>query len=70
MALGALLWTLVLCLFSNSIMAPIVLWNSLGLLLAYALLEIVYYHGMEILIFWLTFLPALLLPKYERKVRI
>jgi hypothetical protein len=67
LVLGALMWTLVLCLFSNSIMAPIVLWNSLGVLLTYALLEIIFYHGVEILLFWLTFLPALLLPKISLK---
>jgi len=67
LAFGALLWTLVLGVLSNSTMAPIVLWSSLGLILAYALLEIVYYHGVEILMFWLIFLPALLLPKIQIK---
>lgn len=63
LALGSLLWTLVLSICSHSCLAPRVLWSAFALFLVYGLLEIIYYHGVEILIFWLSFLPALLFPK-------
>ena len=67
LALGSLAWTFSLSVRSNSSVAPTVFWSALGILLAYTLLEIFYYHGVEILIFWLVFMPALLLPKMEKK---
>jgi hypothetical protein len=55
-------WTFILSITSKSQLAPGVFWYSIGIFLVYALTEVYYYHGIEILFFWLTFLPSLLLP--------
>lgn len=65
---GSLLWTLGLSIAGNASLAPMAFWCSLGLFFVYALVEIMYYHGLEILIFWLAFLPAILFPLSRDKL--
>lgn len=69
LAVGALFWTMVLSSSSKLIMASTVLWSAIGLFFAYAFLEIFFFHGVEILMFWLIFLPTMLLPTVDRNSR-
>jgi hypothetical protein len=57
--LSSLLWTMRLAVKSSSSLGLLVYWWTITILLVFSVTEIYYYHGIEILIFWLTFLPAL-----------
>lgn len=61
--LGALFATLLLSISSNTQLASVVFWMVIGLLLSYALAELMVNHGVEFLIFWVAFLPAILFPR-------
>lgn len=59
--LCSLLWTLVLGFIENSNRSNVVFWCSLAIFLSFSLLEIFYYHGVEILIFWIILLSSAIL---------
>lgn len=65
--LGSLLWTLGLSFASNGAMGLRAFWSSIGLLLCYTLGELMVYHGVEFLIFWLSFLPTVLFEGLSKK---
>lgn len=58
--LGSLICTLSLSFASNMATRLSVFWSSVSLLLCYTLGELMVYHGVEFLIFWLSLLPPLL----------
>jgi hypothetical protein len=64
--LGSLLWTLGLSFASNRAMGITVFWSSINLLLCYTLGELMVYHGVEFLIFWLSLLPTLLFEELSK----
>ena len=64
--LGSLLWTLGLSFASNRAMGLTVFWSSISLLLCYTLGELMVYHGVEFLIFWLSLLPTLLFKRLSK----
>ena len=66
--LGSLIWTLGLSVASKLSQALTVFWSSIGLFCVYALAEIVYYHGVEILLFWLTLMPTMIMSKKEENL--
>lgn len=61
LVLSSLLWSLMLSIQSDRKLSPVVFWSLLGILLCYALAELMVYHGVEYLMFWLAFLPISIL---------
>ena len=68
--LGSLLSTLGLSFSSNGAMRLTIFWSSISLLLCYTLGELMVYHGMEFLIFWLSLLPMLLFEGLSKTNRV
>ena len=67
LVLGSLLWTIAMSLYTSSDLDVNIFWIGSGLVLVYLFLEIFYYHGVEILFFWLVFLPSLMIPSPEKE---